>query len=202
VTTTIYLVRHGRTALNAQGRFRGRENSPLDGPGLREAAEVARALVDVGLRTVYSSPLLRCVQTAEFIARAASVPVVPEPDLVDADLGRWEGVTPDEAEKRDPETYALFQRRPQLARAPEGEAIADVEDREFEALRRIARRHEGAAVAAVTHEIPIRLVIARLKRIEGSGFWDFDLPTGSITQLRYWGGALSLATDASAKVTR
>jgi len=82
MSATIYLVRHGRTALNAQGRFRGRQNPPLDDQGYLDAAAPARALMGTGIEAVYASPLRRTMQTAEFVARAANARVHPEPDLI------------------------------------------------------------------------------------------------------------------------
>ena len=188
MSTTIYLVRHGRTALNAQGRFRGRQDPPLDDRGFVDAAEAAHALVGRGLRAVFASPLLRTRQTAEFIARASNTRVELEPDLIDLDHGRWEGLTPEEAADRDPDAFARFRRDPRNAEAPDGERLGDVERRVLAALHSIAARHDAGACAAVSHEIPIRLVVASLRELAGSAMWGFDLPTGSVTELRVDGG--------------
>jgi probable phosphoglycerate mutase len=198
VTTTIHLVRHGQTALNAQGRFRGRQNLPLDDSGFAQAAEVAQRLAGAGIEVVYTSPLLRCVQTAECIASAADVDVVTMEDLVDADHGSWQGLTPEEAERRDPETYAVFRAHPNEACMPSGESLANVRRRTLAALGRIGQAHNGSAAAAVSHEIPIRLVVAHLAAIDGAAIWDLDLPTCSVTRLRFDDGALSLGSDAPA----
>jgi probable phosphoglycerate mutase len=185
VSTTIYLVRHGRTALNAQGRFRGRNDVPLDDRGFVDAAEAARALAGAGIRAVYASPLLRTRQTAEFVARASNASVETEPDLIDLDHGRWEGLRPEEAAARDPEAFARFREDPRHAEAPGGERLADVERRVVGALERIGARHDGSVCAAVSHEIPIRLVIAHLRDLPGPAMWGTELPTGSVTELRF-----------------
>jgi probable phosphoglycerate mutase len=191
MSTTIYLVRHGRTALNAQGRFRGRQDPPLDDRGFVDAAEAAHALGGAGIEAVYASPLLRTRQTAEFIAQASNTGIVPEPDLLDLDHGSWEGLTSEEASARDPEAFARFRSDPRNAAAPGGERLLDVEQRVVAALERIGARHDGAVCAAVSHEIPIRLVIAHVADLAGSAMWEFDLPTGSVTRLG-WDGFLTL----------
>lgn len=183
MSTTIYLVRHGRTALNAEGRFRGRRDVPLDDRGFVDAAEAAHALVGSGLEVVYTSPLLRTRRTARFVARWSNARVRPEPDLIDLDHGAWEGLTPDEAAARDPEAFGRFRREPRTAETPGGERLPDVERRMLAALERIGAEHDGGACAAVSHEIPIRLVVASLGGLVGSAVWEFDLPTGSITEL-------------------
>lgn len=189
---TIFLVRHGQTALNAQGRFRGRQDPPLDDRGLVETADATRQLLGMGIRAVYTSPLLRAVQTAQLIARACGSRLTKHPGLTDLDHGRWEGLTPAEAAERDPEAFRRFRQNPRNAAAPGGERLVEVERRLFSALTSIADHHVGEAVAAVSHEIPIRLVIAGLAGIEGPALWDVPLPTGAVTRLRYERGSLAL----------
>jgi probable phosphoglycerate mutase len=196
MSTTIHLVRHGRTALNAQGRFRGRNDVPLDDRGFVDAAEAAHALVGSGIATAYASPLLRTRQTAEFVARASNARVELEPDLVDLDHGRWEGLTAEEAAASDPEAFERFRRDPRNAEAPGGERLGDVERRVLAVLERVGAEHDGGACAAVSHEIPIRLVVASLAALEGPAMWGFDLPTGSITEIRLDGGLTLVRTPS------
>ncbi|HYV02049.1 MAG TPA: histidine phosphatase family protein [Actinomycetota bacterium] len=86
-TTGVHLIRHGRTGLNAEGRFRGRRDVPLDDMGRREAARAAPTLADLGLVAVYTSPLRRAVATAEAIARVAGADVIVQGGLIDLDYG-------------------------------------------------------------------------------------------------------------------
>lgn len=192
MSATVYLVRHGRTALNAQGRFRGREDPPLDARGFAEAASAARILTRSGIRVVFASPLLRSLQTAEAIAAAAGVATRTEGRLIDLDHGAWTALTADEAAEAAPEAFARFRREPRRAVAPGGESMHEVESRMVEALTDIAGSHDGASAAAVSHEIPIRLVLARLSDTSGADFWNVDLPTGSVTHLGYDDGVFSL----------
>lgn len=192
MSATIYLVRHGRTALNAQGRFRGRQDPPLDDQGYLDAAAAARALMGTGIEAVYASPLRRTMQTAEFVARAANARVHPEQDLIDLDHGRWEGLTAEEATAVDADAFRVFREDPRDARAPEGERLQDVEGRVLGALRRIGEAHEGASVAAVSHEIPIRLAIAAVSGLEGPAMWGIELPTGGAYELDLTDGTPSL----------
>jgi probable phosphoglycerate mutase len=191
VTATIYLVRHGRTALNAQRRFRGRENPPLDAEGIVQAAAAARQLTGSGIRAVYTSPLLRSVQTAEVIARAVGIDPLSDGGLIDLDHGVWTALTAEEAAEAEPEAFSLFLREPQQALVPGGESMEAVEHRMLGALTQMAESLHGCA-AAVSHEIPIRLVIARLAGIEGPAFWDVELSTGSVTRLDCDEGTFSL----------
>jgi broad specificity phosphatase PhoE len=196
VTTTIYLVRHGRTALNAEGRFRGLRDVPLDDQGFVEAAAAGHALKDARLSVVHASPLRRTIQTAEFVASAGGGRVVRDARLIDLDHGRWEALTPEEAERDDREVYRRFREDPRSCTPPGGEAVANVERRVLAALSELGATHQGASVAAVSHEIPIRLVVSRLLGVDGADVWDIDVPTGAATEIRFDAGELRLASIA------
>ncbi len=191
--TEIFLVRHGRTALNAQGRFRGRQDVPLDDVGREQAREAARRLRGVSIAAVYAGPLLRTIQTAEPIAEGAGVEVAVEPALVDLDYGSWETLTEQEAEVLTPQAFRLFRDDLPHAVAPDGESLSAVEARVLHALRTIGELHPAASVIAVSHDVPIMLVVARLAGVEGLGIWtDARVATGSITKLAFSDGELSL----------
>lgn len=97
----LLLARHGRTALNAQGRLRGLLDPPLDDVGLAEAARLGDALVGYTPRRVISSPLLRARQTAAAIAEAAGgIPVEVDDRLADRDYGPAAGLTLSEVDTR------------------------------------------------------------------------------------------------------
>lgn len=194
MTETIYLVRHGRTALNAQGRFRGRADPPLDARGSVEAADTGQRLASAEPATIYSSPLLRAVQTARMLAGPVAARIRIEDDLTDLDHGSWTGLTPREAELRDPDAYRLFRTSPRDAHPPGGERMADVEHRMLRTLRRIGRGRDRCA-AVVSHEIPIRLVIASLPGVSSDRFWDVPLPTASFVEIRRTNRGLELVRE-------
>ena len=64
----IFIVRHGRTALNVQQVFRGRLDGPLDDVGVRQSEQTGELLQDIDLGTIYTSPLERSVQTAAIVS--------------------------------------------------------------------------------------------------------------------------------------
>ena len=78
----VLLVRHGRTALNAENRLRGRLDPDLDEVGRAEVQAIAAELAAMKPTRVVSSPLRRAVQTAEAIARQAGVRVVVDNGLI------------------------------------------------------------------------------------------------------------------------
>lgn len=87
----VYVVRHGRTALNASGVIRGRTDVPLDGTGIREARALGELFTGVAIARVITSPLGRAVRTAEAIGSGTGAPLIEDPRLLDRDYGPWEG---------------------------------------------------------------------------------------------------------------
>jgi broad specificity phosphatase PhoE len=187
----IYVVRHGRTALNAQDRFRGRADPPLDQVGHVEALTAARTLEDLGLLAVHTSPLRRALETAGPIAERAGVPVHVVLGLTDLDYGRWEGRTRVEAAAADPVAFERFLRDPVNATPPEGERVRNLVER----ARRSLPRADRAPLAIVTHELVLRALMTQARG--GAAFWDEEIPTGSV-----WAVAVDARSRGVVRLTR
>lgn len=148
----VFLIRHGRTGLNAASRLRGRLDVPLDGVGRRQARALAQLFQDVPLRAVISSPLLRARQTALRLARSPALPLQVCPALIDRDYGSWSGHPRSEAESR----YGS------LEAAPGVEPWARFRVRVCEAFLAIVETAEDRPVAIVAHDAVNRAVISAL----------------------------------------
>jgi len=191
----IHLVRHGQTIMNAQVRFRGRLDVPLNEVGRAEAQEAARALQGAGLVAVYTSPLGRAREVAEAIAVKNGVGAVrDQPDLINLDYGAWEGLTKEEAAAVDPVAWAAYVGVPEEAVCPEGEAVAVAADRVVAGLRAIARRHPGQSVAAVSHGVMLRLAVLRVAGASDAD-WQFAMPTGKAIVFDVDGDQITLVSD-------
>ncbi|MFT4622003.1 MAG: putative phosphoglycerate mutase [Myxococcota bacterium] len=147
----VALVRHGRTSWNAQGRFLGHTDIPLDDQGLSEA----RALGQVwygAFDEVYTSPLARAQQTAAELADAPS----SDPSWMELAQGELEGLRPEEGIERYPDFFRAWGRDPAAAVVPGGERLCDCRDRAMAALEALVARHApGDRVAVVTHQVVI-----------------------------------------------
>ena len=84
-------LRHGVTDWNRQGRFQGRTDIPLNEDGLAQARAAALRLKDIRLDHIVSSPLMRALRTAEFVAMASSKPVAVDAGIIECDFGSLEG---------------------------------------------------------------------------------------------------------------
>jgi broad specificity phosphatase PhoE len=189
----LYLIRHGTTTLNVQNRYRGRRDVPLDAQGWADAVDAARLLSPVGLAAVYAGPLRRTINTAQVIADECRIPDVRIlHGLVNLDYGEWEGMTAEEAAMFDPAEFQRYTEDPSRAVCPNGERLTDAQARMVDAVRLIGSRHGGERVAAVTHAVMIRLVVARLRDLHDAS-WRIPVGRGSLTRFEVEGDEIRLA---------
>jgi broad specificity phosphatase PhoE len=189
---TLYLIRHGTTTMNVENRYRGRRDVPLDAQGWADAVEAARELSPMGIAAVYAGPLRRTINTAQVIADECRIPDVRIlHGLVNLDYGEWEGMTSEEASMFDPHAFKLYSEAPNEAACPNGERLADGQERMLAAIRLMGERHSGEIVAAVTHAVMIRLAVAKLTGLSGKK-WRIPVGRGSLTRFEVVGDSISV----------
>jgi len=158
--TRIILIRHGQTVWNREQRFRGQADVELDEFGLRQAQATGQYVaVRWPVVAVYASPLQRTTRTAEAIARAQGLDVHPSAGLLDMNFGEWQGQRGDEIAQHSPELFQAWQQTPHTTRFPGGEELADVRKRVTATLDDVVARHAGQAVALVSHNVVIRVLL-------------------------------------------
>lgn len=159
---TLYLVRHGETTYNREGRIQGHDDAPLTALGIRQAGAVADRLSRESIAAIYSSDLGRARMTAESIAACHNLPVNATPLLRESNLGVLQGLTRAEIDERYPASENEWRRDMMTMRPPGAETIQDVIDRGSEFLRSISGKHEeGESLVIVGHGGSLRgLVIA------------------------------------------
>jgi len=107
-TRRVVLLRHGRTAWNAERRFQGQANPPLDEVGRMQAYEVAPLIAALRPQVLVSSDADRARHTAEPIAALTGLELVLDPRLRERSLGHWEGLTRPEVQERYPQEFAAW----------------------------------------------------------------------------------------------
>jgi broad specificity phosphatase PhoE len=157
--TRLLLLRHGQTALSVERRYSGHGDPELTELGqLQAAAAAARLGLVPDIAAVLSSPLRRARQTAAAVAEATGAPLVVRDALIETDFGGWEGLTFNEARRRDPDLHAAWLGSEDVA-PPGGESFAAV-GRRVEAERAaVLAEYPGATVVLVTHVTPIKMLL-------------------------------------------
>lgn len=156
--TILLLVRHAVTAETGKRMYGRSPGVHLSEQGRRQAGELAARLGELPVKAVYSSPLERCVETAEPTARARGLEVRTEVALAETDAGRWTGRT--FASLARTRAWRQVRFLPSMARFPGGETLAGVQHRAVAAFDGIAARHPRGLVAVFSHGDPIRLALA------------------------------------------
>ena len=191
----IYLVRHGETAWNKAKIFRGRRDIPLNEQGRLEAACAARALREVPLAAIYSSPLSRARDTAEAIAAGHGLAVIADEAFTDIDYGEWTEYWDIEARWKFGDQYRQWKESPHLVRFAGGESLDDVRRRVVPRLMELARRNPEGTIALVSHRVALKLLLCEAKGLDNSCFWEVRLDTGAISVLEYANGTLRVAVE-------
>jgi broad specificity phosphatase PhoE len=146
------VVRHGRTAWNADGRFQGQSDVPLDEFGRAQAAHLAAALASDHFDLAIASDLVRASETARIVLGSRSLHIELDPAWREMRFGVWEGLTWPQIVERYPEVGEGHGASPRFFTPEGGESFDDVCARVEGALEELAARvHDGTHVLIVTH---------------------------------------------------
>lgn len=166
----LVVIRHGQTRANAEGRYLGALDIPLNEEGCRQMSELAQGLsTEAPFARLVSSPLLRARQSAEQMSRALALPVQRIPAFRERHVGLFEGLTQGEARERYPELWARNITRRWAEAPPGGESLDAVIARVSQGLTELTHEHEGERVLLVAHGMVAKVIRA----LTCAGFADF-----------------------------
>ena len=190
--TRIVAIRHGETAWNVDTRIQGHLDIPLNATGRWQAQRTAGALIEEGISAIYSSDLLRALQTAQALGAALSLPVATDTRLRERAFGVFEALTFVEIEARWPaEARRWTQRDPDFAPAG-GESLREVYARCISAVQTLADAHAGQTIALVAHGGVMDCLYRAATRqgLQTRRAW--PLGNASVNRLLYTGSDLTL----------
>lgn len=179
----IYLVRHGETVFNAEGRQQGRLDSPLTALGEAQAASVGRLLQRIvgkpdGWRLV-ASPLGRTQATAAIIGKTLRLPVETDPRLTEISFGEWDGRLRDELALEHPKAFASQDWR---FAAPGGESYEAVHARLADWLASQPPEHSRKLIV-VSHGGAGRVLRGAFMGLSREALWDMEIPQDAVYRL-------------------
>ena len=150
----VLLLRHGRTTYNAEARFQGQTDIPLDEVGLAQAKQVAETLaaeLSGGPVRVVSSDLSRAAQTADAVAARLAVVVTRDPRLREIYAGQWEGLLREQIVAQWPADYESWRLGDPKVRIGGGESRVDAGIRAAAAIREADAGMDGGTLICVSH---------------------------------------------------
>jgi probable phosphoglycerate mutase len=201
-TTYLLLIRHGENDWVGTHRLAGRTNGVhLNDRGREQSAALAEILKQHPISAIYSSPLERCMQTAEPVAAALGQQVTQEMGLLEVDYGEWQGGNLHELAKL-PEWHAV-QHYPSSFRFPGGETLHQTQSRAVWAIEHIVQKHPNQLVALFSHGDVIRTTLAHYMGTPLDLFQRISISTASISALAFHNGRpMVLFTNYTAELPK
>ncbi|RJF72711.1 histidine phosphatase family protein [Deinococcus cavernae] len=159
--TEFWVVRHGESTWNVDGRYQGQTDVPLSPVGMLQAATLAERLTGQHFAAVYSSDLLRAAQTARTVAErlAGAPPVQLDPGLREIDVGQLSGLVMADIKQHFPDYLTSLQNDPWATRRPGGESMEDLFARCGQVFHVLRARHAGQRVLVFTHGGVVRVAV-------------------------------------------
>jgi len=187
--TTVLLVRHGQTEWNANGRWQGHADVPLNETGRAQATAVARRLARQtkwDISALYASDLERAAETAVIIGNAINHTPILDPIWRERDMGGFSGLTRSEIHVKYPGLLE-GERSGFGLTPPNGEAGGAFWDRGAEAINRIKANHAGETVLVVSHGGLLYATVARQLGMGQDNFGNLRFGNTSLSILQLGG---------------
>ncbi|MGE0684377.1 MAG: histidine phosphatase family protein [Candidatus Binatia bacterium] len=156
---TVYLVRHGETLWNREGRCQGVTDVPLTDKGSLQAHAIATALAKKPLSLVLSSSLQRSKETAAIIAERHGLSVELRDELQEWNQGVLEGLTGVELLSQHHAYFARWRDDPANAAPPGGEPLRDLQARAWPVIDSLRERALSGPVAVVSHSMTLSTIL-------------------------------------------
>lgn len=187
VRTRICIIRHGETDWNVEKRIQGHTDIPLNDTGRAQALAMAFNAAHQRFDAIYSSDLLRAMETAAALAQREDHSVKPLPQLRERHYGIFQGLTAAEAAVRHPEAHSHY-----LARDPNydfetGESLTAFAGRVAEGIDWLVRHHAGQTIAAVSHSGVLDIVYRRATGRALNTPRDFKIPNCALNWFHFDG---------------
>lgn len=168
--TVFYLIRHGETVWNKEGKYQGWTDIELSDKGLEQAKLLGRRFQNIPVDAVYASPLKRAVETARPIAETAGVPIITDEHFKEINFGIWEGGTVQTLSEQYGKEFTDFFSDPFTHPFPGDGSFSKVADRAVKGFELLVNQYEGKKVVIVSHGGLLRILIIKLMGMD-TGFY-------------------------------
>ncbi len=178
--TLVDVLRHGEVAGGAV--LRGVQDDPLTPLGRKQMLEAVGKLRDWDV--VVTSPLSRCHDVAEVLAKEAGARLVVEPGFAEMNLGDWEGLSLEALFLQFPEEAEAFMLNPFAHQPPEAEEPEAFQSRVLQAWEALGRDFAGKRVLLVTHGGPLRVIVGAVLGMTRDALVRIETPHACLSRIR------------------
>jgi broad specificity phosphatase PhoE len=183
-----YLIRHGQTDWNTNGRWQGLASIALNATGRKQAHRLAAYLSRNPIGAVYCSDLPRAYETARILADALGLTPIVDPRWRELDIGAFQGLTQAEIGAQYPAEYAAFLQDPLDYVLPEGESRRQLQARAWAAWNDATSAANARQIAIVAHGGTFKLLLMKLFDGDAQRWSDVEFPNTSLTVIERQGG--------------
>ncbi len=175
----LYIVRHGQTDYNLNGKFQGTSDIPLNENGLAQAADLAAKLASIPFTSAYHSPLNRARTTCEMIVDGR-IPITADGRLIEVYFGMWEGMHRDDIEHRWPEQFKNYYSNIGLFDPPGGESLIHARDRAAGFYEELIGEDTHGNILIVAHQFINALLCTCIMGQDIDRAWDYRSQPGEV----------------------
>jgi ribonuclease H / adenosylcobalamin/alpha-ribazole phosphatase len=198
--TTMFLVRHGETALSVERRFSGTGDPELSERGRAQAEALGERLTGRDVTAVVTSPLARARATAEAIGKPLGLDPIVDDAIAEIDFGDWEGHTFAEIREQWPDELARWTANPDLAPPGGGESFTSAFARVGAWRQRAVDAHPGETIAVISHVTPIKALLREALDAPAHVLYRIHLDPASLSTVDWFSGGagvVRLVNDTS-----
>lgn len=183
--TRIFLVRHGQVVNHDEYRYNGHFDVDITNTGVEQMTRVSQFLSGQEIDAVYSSDLQRTVKGARIIGKRLGLEPVMVRPLRELNLGRWEGLTREEAVALYPEEAHFSFKDLATSKVKEGESLVELRARVVPALEEILSRHAHRSVCIVAHGGVNRVILSEAMSLPLDNFFRIEQDYGCLNIIDY-----------------
>ncbi|MBI5599602.1 MAG: histidine phosphatase family protein [Deltaproteobacteria bacterium] len=190
--TRLYLARHGQVVGHHEFRYNGQSDVGITDLGRAQMLRLADFLSVRDIKAVYSSDLKRAYEGAAIIGEGLRLKPLQLPALRELHLGRWEGLTREEAVERYPEDAGFSFSTIGKKRLSGGESITELGARVLPAVRAVTRDHMGKHVCIVAHGGVNRVILCDAMGLGLENFFKVEQDYGCLNLIDYFSDGTSV----------
>jgi probable phosphoglycerate mutase len=191
--TTFLLLRHAHSVANKAGILAGQlEGIGLSKDGIAQVNKLTSSFENLKIDRIISSPMQRCLETVEGIARSKRKRISIDERLIEMNYGSWSGKKLSKLSRM--KEWKVIQTKPSAFRFPQGESFKELEERIESLLKDLSRKYPKETILIITHGDIVKIAASLTVGSGLNNFQKFAVDPCSLTTLSWGSKARMLLT--------
>lgn len=180
----IYLLRHGQTNLNRDGKYQGTIDKEINDFGIKQADSLGDRLKKYNIDIIYSSDLKRVVQTSKIINKYLNTDIIIKEELREINMGSWDTLSIEDRYIKDDKYAKEWFKHLKDLPYPGGECGGEVCERATKVIDEVVSG-EYKNVAIVTSGGTIAALLSKFMGLEQHNRFNLEIDNCSISIVKY-----------------